>query len=162
MKNSRVIVVIGILVLLLGTNPVLLNADNSTEDFFEFGIPWDLVKKESALDVSFLNTAPAGKNGRIIVKNGVFVEEKTGKRIRFFGANIGADEAFPEKAAADLVAKKMAQAGVNIVRLHHVDNCWSIQYGGSIWDKNRQDRQVFDPKQLDKLEYLISKLKANS
>ena len=127
--------------------------------FFQFPLQWDDTSSGVATDVSFLNDKPAGKNGHIVARDGHFIEENTGKRIRFFGTNIGAGEAFPEKADAELIAKRLAKAGVNIVRLHHLDNPWAIQSGGSIWDPNRPDRQQLDPAQLDKLDYLIYQLK---
>jgi hypothetical protein len=144
---------------LLFLSPILLFA--APKGYFEFAVPWSATNSGVPIDLSFLNATPAGKNGRILARDGHFIEENTGTRIRFFGVNIGADEAFPEKADADLFARQLARAGVNIARLHHLDNCWSIPYGGSIWNRNRSDRQVFDPSQLDKLEYLISRLKAN-
>lgn len=129
-------------------------------DTFPFAVPWDDTLADVATDVSFLNEKPAGKNGHIIVKNGHFAEQATGQRIRFFGVNMGGSEAFPEKADAAMFAKRLAKAGVNIVRLHHLDNSWSIP-GCSIWDRTFADHQHFDAAQLDKLDYLIDQLKRN-
>jgi hypothetical protein len=128
---------------------------------FPFAIPFDDVAAGVANDVSFLSEGkPAGDNGRIIVRGGRFIEEGTGRRIRFFGTNLGATQAYPEPADARLIARRLAKAGVNVVRLHHLDNCWLINRGGSIWDRNRPDRQQFDPAQIEKLDGLVAQLKS--
>lgn len=125
---------------------------------FPFVIPWDDALKGTATDVSFLNAKPAGKNGRILVKNGRFIEEKTGKRVRFFGTNLGAEAAFPAKEDADRIAAHMAKMGINLVRLHHLNNGWGVETGGSIWKKGRAHIEM-DPAQLDKLDYFVAALK---
>lgn len=125
---------------------------------FPFVIPWDDATKGTATDVSFLNVKPAGKNGRILTKNGHFIEEKTGRRIRFFGTNLGADAAFPQKEDADRIAAHMAKMGINLVRLHHLNNGWGVDTGGSIWKKGRAFIEM-DPVQLDKLDYFVAALK---
>lgn len=125
---------------------------------FPFVIPWDDATKGTATDVSFLNAKPAGKNGRILVKNGRFVEEKSGRRIRFFGTNLGADAAFPAKEDADRIAAHMAKMGINLVRLHHLNNGWGVETGGSIWKKGRAFIEM-DPVQIDKLDFFVAALK---
>ncbi|MCW5942058.1 MAG: carbohydrate binding domain-containing protein [Fimbriimonadaceae bacterium] len=127
------------------------------EGWFPFVIPWDDALKGTATDVSFLNEAPAGKNGPIVVRGGRFVESKTGKRIRFFGTNCGARAAFPSKSDADKIAAHMAKLGINIVRFHHLNNGWDLD-GGTIWKPGRTFLEV-DPKQLDKLDYFVAALK---
>lgn len=127
---------------------------------FPFVIPWDDATPGTATDVSFLNTKPAGKNGRIIAKGGHFVEANTGKRIRFLGTNFAAGAAFPSHADAEKVAARIAKLGINIVRMHHMDNIsWGA--GQNIWDPKFKDHQHIDPAQLDKLDYLIAQLKKN-
>lgn len=126
------------------------------ESFFPFVIPWDDAKPNVATDLSRLNHV--GKPlPRIEVRDGHFYEAGTDTRVRFWGTNIGADEAFPDKAAADAVAARMAKYGINLVRLHHLDNPWAVQNRSSLWDPN-QPRRVIDPVQLDKLHYLIAAL----
>lgn len=127
---------------------------------FPFVIPWDDAVPGTATDVSFLNTRPAGKNGRIVAKGGHFVEGGTGKRIRFLGTNFAAGAAFPSHQDAEKVAARIAKLGINIVRMHHMDNI-SWGPGQSIWDAKYKDHQHIDPAQLDKLDYLISQLKKN-
>ena len=49
----------------------------------------------------------------------------------------------------------MARFGINCVRFHHMDTTASPH--GLLKD----DRRTMDPAQLDRLDYLISRLKAN-
>lgn len=122
-----------------------------------FVIPWDDAVRGTATDVSFLNEKPAGKHGPIVVRNGVFVESKTGRRVRFFATNLGAAAAFPTRADADRIAARLAKHGVNLVRFHHLQNDWDVP-GGTIWKENRMQLEL-DPKQLDRLDYFIYALK---
>jgi hypothetical protein len=112
---------------------------------------------DTALDTSSLNSTPAGASGRIVVKSGAFVTPD-GKPVRFFGVNLASDDAFPSAADAELLARRLAKAGINIARLHHLDNPWSIAGGGSIWGPTQSDRQAPDPAQLDKVHRLIATL----
>lgn len=129
------------------------------DSFFPFVIPWDDASKGVATDLSALNHANQPLP-RIEARGGHFYEAGTGKRVRFWATNFGAGEAFPDKASADAVAARLAKYGVNLVRLHHLDNPWAIASGGSIWDRNQQ-KKVIDPAQLDKLHYLIAALAKN-
>ena len=108
----------------------------------------------SALDTSALNAAPLS---RITAKDGAFVAPD-GRPVRFFGVNLASDDAFPSAADAELLARRIAKAGINIARLHHLDNPWSVAGGGSIWGPSQRDRQAPDPAQLDKIHRLIATL----
>ncbi len=109
----------------------------------------------SALDTSALNPAPAGAAGRITTKDGAFVTPD-GRPLRFFGVNLASDDAFPSEADAELLARRLAKAGANIVRLHHMDNSWGIGTGGSLWPKDQPGRLALDAAQLDKVHRLIA------
>lgn len=127
---------------------------------FPFVIPWDDSTSGTPTDVSFLNATPAGTHGYIISKNGHFYESKTNTRIRFIGTNFAAKDAFPNHADAEKVAARIAKLGINIVRMHHMDNNgWGT--GTNIWDPAYKDHQHIDVGQLDKLDYLISQFKKN-
>ena len=123
---------------------------------FPFVIPWDDASP-SFVNVSSLNDGDAGKNGFIVVKDGHFVESKTGQRLRFFAVNLAAGSAFPVHADAEKLAGRLAKYGVNLVRLHHMDNGWSQPV--SLIDFSYKDRQHLNPEQLDRLDYLIYQLK---
>lgn len=132
---------------------------NSTA-MFPFVLPWDDSTPGTLTDVSFLSAKPAGVHGYIVAKNGRFVETNTGKRIRFLGTNFAAKDAFPSHADAEKVAARIAKLGINLVRLHHMDNSdWGQD--ASIWDYGYKDRQHLSAAQLDKLDYLIAQFKKN-
>lgn len=94
--------------------------------------------------------APAGSNGFLKISGGDFVD-RSGKRF-FFGTNLCGSACFPTKEDAEKLADTFARCGVNIVRLHHMDN-------SSIWGKNiKRTKTEIDPDQLDRLDYLIAQL----
>ncbi len=127
---------------------------------FPFVIPWDDASPGTATDVSFLNVKPAGAHGAIRAKDGHFVETNSGKRVRFLGVNLVGQGAFPTHADADKVAARMAKLGINLVRLHHMDNPgWGPH--SNLWDAKFPDHQHIDAEQLDRLDYLIAQLKQN-
>ncbi len=140
--------------------PTAAPAANSPTTMFPFAAPWDDASAGTITDVSYLNAKPAGVNGYIGPKNGYFVEGKTGRRVRFLGANFGANQAFPAHADAEKVAAHLAKSGYNLVRLHHMDNSWGGS-AGSIWDPVFKDHQHFSASQMDKLDYLVAQLKKN-
>ncbi|WP_404420451.1 hypothetical protein [Nibricoccus sp. IMCC34717] len=123
--------------------------------------PWPMVEQKAgtATDVSFLNHAPAGADGRLAVVAGRFALPD-GTRVRLWGANIAGAEAYPAtEAEAQFLARHLAKSGVNIARLHHLDNPWGVGKGGSIWKADDPRRQDFDPVQLDRLHRLMAELK---
>ncbi len=127
---------------------------------FPFVVPWDDASPGTLTDVSFLNARPAGTHGYIVAKNGHFVESLTEKRVRFLGTNFAAKDAFPSHADAEKVAARIAKLGINLVRLHHMDNSdWGQD--ASIWDYGYKDRQHLSAVQLDKLDYFVAQLKKN-
>ncbi|MDD3155662.1 MAG: hypothetical protein PHS41_12425, partial [Victivallaceae bacterium] len=77
----------------------------------------------SALDFSHLATdAPAGKYGRVIVSGDHFeFENKRGTPCRFYGTNIVYWSHFLSKDDADKLARQLAAAGYNMLRLHMFD-----------------------------------------
>ena len=107
------------------------------------------------VDWSGLLEAPAGKHGFLKVQDGSFVFED-GTLARFFGGNLSGEQVFVSKPAADSLAKRLSQMGVNLLRLHHMDAPWAVpnlfsQKGGS-------GRQL-DSTSLDQLDYLVAALK---
>lgn len=79
-----------------------------------------------------------------------------GKRIRFWGTNFGADNAFPPRDKAGFLAGRLRKYGFNLVRMHHLDNPWSKR---SLVGKS--DTRMIVGSYLDTLEYTIAKLKEN-
>lgn len=126
---------------------------------FPFVIPWDDATAGTATDVSFLNTKPAGTNGRIVVRDGHFVESGTGQRVRFLGVAFTFESAFPSHADAEKVAARLAKYGINLVRIHFIDQNYAGPF--TLWDGKFKDFRHIDPAQRDKLDYLIAQLKKN-
>jgi hypothetical protein len=80
-----------------------------------------------------------------------------GKPVRFFGANLVAEGAFPPQEKAPFIAGRLRNFGFNLVRFHHLDNPWSQ---GSLFEQGKDTRHL-NPITLDRLDYLIAQLKAN-
>lgn len=143
-----------ILSLCAASSPFAL-ADDGT--LFPFVIPWDDASEGTVTNVSHLNRGPAGSGGFIVARDGHFVESATGLRVRFLATNLSAEEAFPHREDAEKIAARMAKLGINLVRMHHLQNAWRDD-DGTIWLPGRPHYDV-DPDQLDKLDYLIAALK---
>lgn len=118
-------------------------------------IPLDLkldIAPKSALDFSFLNDAPAGKYGRVIVrldKHFGFANRK--EPVRFWGVNLCFTANYLTHEESDRLAERLARIGYNTVRIHH--------YEGDLIDQNAPNSLTFRADQLDKLDYLIAALK---
>ena len=110
---------------------------------------------------AFGNEAPAGKHGFLTVKGDKFVFED-GTEARFWGANFNSALCFPSHEYAEQVARRVASAGVNIVRLHQMDADWSTP---NIFQFAKGPRLVktgiADTESLDRMDYLIKCLKEN-
>ncbi len=119
---------------------------------FPFTLPWNDVSP-GLTNLSGWLEKPAGKSGFIIAKDGHL--RAGDRRIRLLGVNLCFDANFPEHAEADQIAPRMARFGINCVRFHHMDT--SAAPRGLL----QADRRTIDPAQLERLDYLVSRLKAN-
>ncbi|MBQ8879697.1 MAG: cellulase family glycosylhydrolase [Clostridia bacterium] len=110
---------------------------------------------------AFGNEAPAGRHGFLTVKGDKFVFED-GTVAKFWGANFNSALCFPSHEYAEQVARRVASAGVNIVRLHQMDADWSTP---NIFQYAKGPRllrtSTADPESLDRMDYLIKCLKEN-
>ncbi len=116
--------------------------------------PWETIGG-GALDVSFLLDAPAGKHGFLGSQDGVF-RFQDGTRARFWGVNLAAASNFPNATQARILAERLAHAGCNMVRLHHMDAPW---HSRPIIDYSHRGALRLDPEQLDRLDRLVFELK---
>jgi hypothetical protein len=133
--------------------PNSVTSVTDTSKWFPYTLPWDT---PSPLDVSFLNEKPAGQHGFIAVKGDQFITSGNGQPIRFWGTCFSAGANFPTHEQAELIAKRLASFGVNIVRTHHADTQWGEN---SLFDKKADNTRSFDPVNLDKFDYLLYCLK---
>jgi hypothetical protein len=111
----------------------------------------------SALDASPLLDAPAGKHGRVVVRQGHLAFENAG-RAWFLGVSLIAPTAFLEPERADALAENLARRGVNLVRLADLDT--PLGPGMSLLDDARDDTRALDPVALARLDHLIAALKS--
>ncbi len=119
-----------------------------------FFLPWE-APKEAVVDArrwGFLDP-PAGKHGRIVVRNG-HLAFADGTPVKFWGTNLSGKGNFPPKEVAPLIAERIAKFGFNLVRLHGLDTKWK-----GIFDRRYPDTQHFDPEQLDKFDFLVAELR---
>ena len=106
------------------------------------------------IDLSFLLDAPAGKHGFIKNKDGNLVF-KDGTEIRFWGLNIVGGNAFLSHEDAELMAKRLAKLGCNLVRFHHLDASWA---NPNIFGNDLKTTRKLSDEQMEKLDYLIYQL----
>jgi len=120
---------------------------------FNFNLPWN-----DSTTQQFLPKFPITKivDGKFVSADasGNFVLD--GKPIRFWGGNCVASGAFPSKDIAAGVAGRMRKMGINLIRLHHIDNDWG---GPSLLTGS--DTRVLNPTYLDLLENFIARMKEN-
>lgn len=107
-------------VLALAADPGPPTPDNP--NWFPFPISV-MDSSKTAIDLSFLNEKPAGASG-YLKADGEHIVDGKGNPIRLFGTNFCFGACFPEAADAEKVAAHLAKNGVNVVRLHHMDNDW--------------------------------------
>jgi hypothetical protein len=123
-------------------------------DLFPFVVPWDSSPSGIA-DFSGLLHRPAGRFGPVRVgSDGRFYVGT--QRIRFWGVNMTAGACFQHKQNAPKVAMRLAKAGVNIVRFHHMDAPWA---NPSLIDYSRGNTRQLNSTALDQLDYFFSELK---
>lgn len=142
--------------ILLATASQALAETAGTDAPFPFVIPGlELPSSGSPVDLSWLNSSPAGKGGFVRVKDGHFVDGD-GNRLRLLATNFTFGSAFPDHELADKLAARLASLGINGVRIHHADNQTAPR---GIWKNGTPRRDEFDPGQLDRLDYFIAALK---
>jgi hypothetical protein len=142
-------------------NPLLLTAIVLTagspetvaqDEMFPFSMP--LPAAGGAGDVSAWIARPAGKDGFVQAIGGrLAIRAASGemKPIRFWGTNLCAAGCFPSHEQAQRLAAGLARLGFNCVRMHHMDR-------REIWGDG-PGHLAIDPKQLDRLDYLVHQLK---
>ena len=81
----------------------------------------------------------------------------SGSSYKFWGVNLSAGANFPNAADAVKIAQRMRKMGINLVRMHHLDNPWTGS-AGSIFVTGQSTRTL-NPTTLDKLDRFIYELK---
>ncbi|GAA0569758.1 carbohydrate binding domain-containing protein [Rhizomicrobium electricum] len=130
---------------------VLMAGSAAAGDLFPFTMPWNDAGTGNITDISAWNDKPAGAKGFVTVANGHLTAG--GKRLQLLGVNVTFGANAPTHEDADIVARRMARFGINIVRLHHMDT--HNAPNGLL----ENDRITFNPEYLDRLDYFIAALK---
>ena len=118
-------------------------------------VPMDFpteVEKGSALDMSGLLDAPAGKYGFAKTDGSrIFFENNKDADFRVFGNNLCFAANYPTHENAERLADTFARIGYNSVRFHHYDRDLVVQ--------SSPDGLEFNAENLDRLDYLMAKMK---
>ena len=124
-------------------------------------IPMPAYYDAMPVDISFVfeDEKPAGKHGFLKV-DGENMRFEDGTLGKFWGVNFNGGANFPEHDYAEKVARRLAQAGCNIVRFHQLDAEWDTPniFSYSKGKRVKTTREL-DPKSMDRLDYLIHCLK---
>ena len=109
--------VAAILAAIAATSAAIVSA---ADGMFPFVPSYD--SPENVVNMSHLLDAPAGKNGRIRVKDGHFVNDLG--RVRLHATNLTGPANFPTHEEAERLAARLARFGINCVRLHYFDGAY--------------------------------------
>jgi len=126
---------------------LVVSSVQAEEPLFPFVVSYDA--PDNATNVSGWLDRPAGAHGFVRAEEGRLATDAG--PIRFWATNFCFDACFPEREQAERAAARLARLGINCVRMHHMDS-------RSIWGDS-PDKLTIDPKQLDRLDYLIHQLK---
>ena len=108
----------------------------------------------SALDWSFLQNAPAGRHGPVVVRNGHFsFRDLPAETVRFYGANLCFNAQFQDKPQCDQLVRQLIRMGYNTLRLHHYDHIISKEAGDG--------KVALNAEKMDQLDYLFSECRKN-
>lgn len=128
------------------------------EGMFPFVPSYD--SPDNVVNMSHLLSAPAGKDGRIRVEGGHFVNDKG--RFKLHATNLTGPANFPTHEEAERLAARLARFGINCVRLHYFDNSYGtfmLPKEQGILDESGETRRKLDPERRDRQDYLIAQFK---
>ena len=134
--------------------------DVTEEGMFPFVPSYD--SPDNVVNMRHLLPAPAGKDGRIRVEGGHFVNDRG--RVRLHATNLTGPANFPTHGEADRLAARLARFGINCVRLHYFDsyylrNHFMLSAQAGIIDESGDTRRKFDAAQRDRMDYLVAQFK---
>ena len=123
----------------------------AADDWPAFPVEWR-AGVESPADVSFLLSAPAGKDGFIRIKDGHLVKPD-GQRFRIWGINATGAAGLPATNNAPVIAAALARRGINCIRFHFLDTTHALIA------TDRPDTRALDPQALNRLDRFVFELK---
>ena len=115
-----------------------------------------LLWNRSPVDLSFLNHKPAGALGPVRA-DGDRLVFGDGTPARFWGGNIAAYAIFASKEEISEQARRIAQLGYNLMRIHHHDSTRWVS--PTVIDKELDDSRHFDAEAMDRLDWWIKCLR---
>jgi len=139
--NSRILPCLSCAVAIIAP---LLQADA----FVPFVIP---TQSASNAPVAFSSTPIPADGPRLRAASGHFYRDD--ERVRLWGVNLSFAANFPDKADAPLIARRLARAGVNTVRCHHMD---TANWPRGLWNPDHPTQ--LHPEALDRLDFFINEL----
>ncbi len=119
------------------------------QEFVPFVIPARIDPQQTVWVADY--TPIAIDSERLVVQKAYF--HRGGKRARIWGVNLCFGANFPTHEDAPHVAARLAAAGVNSVRCHHMD---TARWPRGIW--NARDGKTIEPEALDRLDFFINEL----
>jgi len=121
----------------------------SAGDFAPFVIP---AKPNLSSPIAFTSIEPITvESERLRVDAGHFY--RSGERVRLWGVNFSFGASLPKHEDAPFIAARLAAAGVNAVRCHHLD---TARWPRGLW--NPEDGKTIMPEALDRLDFFIDQL----
>jgi hypothetical protein len=126
----------------------LLAGTAAAQEMAPFVIP--MTPNDSSLIATASPPIPVDAE-RLVARDGHFYAGQ--RRVRIWGVNICMGACFPAHADAERVAARLAAAGTNSVRFHHMD---TDVYPRGILDP--KDRLKIHPEALERLDYLLDQL----
>ncbi|HEX7907023.1 MAG TPA: hypothetical protein VF534_02900 [Paraburkholderia sp.] len=108
--------------------------------------------------------APLGSADRIVIRNGHFFTVGTpgapgsSRRVRFFGVSLALSANFPSETDGEALAQRLAALGVNIIRLHAIDQPAQNSADGPVGMLRDAASPQLDPQAVAVLSRFISQL----
>jgi hypothetical protein len=133
--------------------PTPSQVTTNTTGWWTFNSGVEDTSRPLVIDLSRYIPAPAGKFGRVVVRNGHFAFANGG-RARFWGS--GTANWDPAKSDSDRIARQLVRDGINLVRFHGMD---AQDRSKSIFDPNSDKTDRLDPVKLDLMDYHFANLK---
>jgi hypothetical protein len=119
------------------------------QDFVPFVIP---ARPNPDSLIAYPSSEPIkASSDRLITKGGHFLRGKD--RVRLWGVNLSFGANFPTHEDAPYIAARLAAAGVNAIRCHHMD---TARWPRGLW--NAKDGRTIKPQALERLDYFIDQL----
>jgi hypothetical protein len=137
------------LIFVLLTCAIACSSSGAADSFVPFVIP---AKPNADSPIAIISYEPILTDSDRLIADGSHFY-RAGKRVRLWGVNLSFGANLPAHEDAPYIAARMAAAGVNAVRCHHLD---TSRWPRGIW--NAADGKEIAPEALDRLDFFINQL----